>query len=83
MPEEATAAPSTEAEATPPKKAKVVSSEREFRQRLVRALRTFDRRELKALWHDPRLEPHMTLFVLLSASFALGILIWVVEPLLI
>jgi hypothetical protein len=58
------------------------SSEREFRQRLVRALRTGNFREMRALWHDPQLEPHMTLFVLLSLAFGLGILIWIVEPML-
>ncbi len=60
-----------------------VSSEREFRRRLVRALRTANIKELRALWHDPLLEPHMTLFVLLTAAFGVGTLIWILEPMLI
>lgn len=59
-----------------------VSSEREFRRRLIAALRRGNIRELRALWHDPRLEPHMTLFVLLAVAFTVGAFIWVVEPLL-
>ncbi|HEX9708979.1 MAG TPA: hypothetical protein VGB42_03300 [Candidatus Thermoplasmatota archaeon] len=59
------------------------SSEREFKRRLTAALRRGDIREMRALWHDPRLEPHMTLFVLLAVAFTVGVFIWVVEPLLI
>jgi hypothetical protein len=73
------------AAATPTKVTAVaeVSSEREFRQRLVRALRTFNIKELRALWHDPYMEPHMTLFVLLTAAFGVGALIWILEPMFI
>lgn len=60
-----------------------VSSEREFRQRLVGALKSGNLREMRALWHDPKLEPHMHLFVLLAMAFGVGILIWIVEPMLI
>lgn len=73
------------AKAAAPKKAATegpISSEREFRQRLVGALKSGNVREMRNLWHDPRLEPHMHLFVMLAVAFGVGILIWIVEPLL-
>ncbi len=34
------------------------------------------------MWREELLEPHMHLFVLLVSAFAVGILIWLAEPLL-
>ncbi len=34
------------------------------------------------MWREELLEPHMHLFVLLVSAFAVGILIFVAEPLL-
>lgn len=56
------------------------TSERVFRQRLVKDLTSFNLKDLRAMWHEDLFEPHMHLFVLLVAAFAVGILIWIVEP---
>jgi hypothetical protein len=56
------------------------TSERIFRRRLVNALKRGNVGELRAMWKDDLLEPHMHLFVLLVAAFAVGILILIVEP---
>ena len=56
------------------------TSERIFRRRLVKALTTFNIKDLRAMWREDLLEPHMHLFVLLVSAFALGILIWLLEP---
>lgn len=58
------------------------TSERIFRRRLLKALLSFNLRDLRAMWGEELLEPHMHLFVLLVAAFGVGILIWVAEPLL-
>ena len=58
------------------------TSERIFRRRLTKAVTSFNLGEFKAMWREDLLEPHMHLFVLLVSAFALGILIWLVEPLL-
>jgi hypothetical protein len=58
------------------------TSERIFRQRLIKALLRFNIKDLRAMWREELLEPHMHLFVLLVSAFAVGILIWLAEPLL-
>ncbi len=58
------------------------TSERIFRRRLLKDFLSFNIRDLRAMWREELLEPHMHLFVLLVAAFAVGILIWVAEPLL-
>lgn len=61
--------------------AEAETSERIFRQRLLKAFLSFNLRDLRAMWREELLEPHMHLFVLLVAAFGVGILIWVAEPL--
>lgn len=68
-----------EAGAAPPE---AETSERIFRQRLGKAILAFNIRDLRAMWREELLEPHMHLFVLLVAAFGVGILIWVAEPLI-
>jgi len=59
------------------------SSERQFRDRLVSALKRGSIKDLVAIWKDDYLEPHMHLFVLLAMSIFVGAILWIVEPLLI
>ena len=54
-----------------------------FRQRLTGAVKKASVRELLAIWRDPQLEPHAHLFLMLFAAFFVGILIWILEPLLV
>jgi len=63
--------------------AKPITSEKIFRQRLTGALKKGSIRELRAIFHDPQLEPHMHLFLMICAAVLVGALIWVVEPLLV
>lgn len=58
------------------------TSERIFRRRLFKALTSFNIGELRAMWREELFEPHMHLFVMLVIAFSIGILIWIVEPLL-
>jgi hypothetical protein len=58
------------------------TSERIFRRRLVKALTTFNIKDMRAMWKEELLEPHMHLFVMLVVAFALGVTIWAVEPML-
>jgi len=66
-----------------PAAAKAVTSEKMFRQRLTGALKKGSARELLSIWRDPQLEPHAHLFLMLFAAFFVGILIWILEPLLV
>ena len=56
------------------------TSERMFRRRLIKSLTTFNFRDLRAMWKEELFEPHMHLFVMLVAAFALGLVILVAEP---
>jgi len=56
------------------------TSERIFRRRLVKSLSRFDIKDLRAMWKEELLEPHMHLFLMLVIAFALGVLIFVAEP---
>ena len=58
------------------------TSERIFRRRLFKALTSFNIRDMRAMWREDLFEPHMHLFVMLVLAFAIGILIWIAEPLL-
>lgn len=58
----------------------IESSERIFRRRLIKALLRFNIKDMRAMWREELLEPHMHLFVLLVSAFAVGIAIWLVEP---
>lgn len=82
MIEEASHLPPPGADAAPAAEGAAGTSERIFRQRLVKDLTSFNIKDLRAMWHEDLFEPHMHLFVLLVAAFAVGILIWVVEPML-
>ena len=70
------AAPAAEAPKAPE------TSERIFRRRLFKALTSFNIGELRSMWREELFEPHMHLFVILVIAFGIGILIWIVEPLL-
>jgi hypothetical protein len=48
----------------------------------VKALTTFNIKDMRAMWKEELLEPHMHLFVMLVVAFALGVTIWAVEPML-
>jgi hypothetical protein len=56
------------------------TSERQFRRRLVKALTTLNFRDLRAMQKEELFEPHMHLFLMIVAAFAIGVIIWVVEP---
>jgi hypothetical protein len=64
--------------AEPP--AKGETSEKIFARRLRKALLRFNIGELRAMWKEELLEPHMHLFVMLVLAFGMGILIWLVFP---
>lgn len=74
---------SHEERAAKPAPPRPATSEKIFRQRLTGAIKKGSVRELRSIWHDPQLEPHMHLFLLLCAAFLVGILIWGLEPLLV
>ena len=59
---------------------KVETSERQFRRRLVKSLTHLNFRDLRAMQKEELFEPHMHLFLMLVMAFALGIVIYFVEP---
>lgn len=56
------------------------TSEKIFARRLRKALLSFNVGELRAMWKEELLEPHMHLFVMLVLAFGMGFLIWLSFP---
>ncbi len=56
------------------------TSEKIFARRLRKALLSFNIGDMRAMWKEDLLEPHMHLFVMLVLAFGMGILIWLAFP---
>jgi hypothetical protein len=56
------------------------TSERIFRRRLLKAITSFNIKDMRAMWREELFEPHMHLFVMLVMAFTIGIIIFVGEP---